>query len=76
MQLAGRGHNGQDGCKRIVRGISLDCYLSVRDPVVRTGVVVKAFFSVLKVERHSSVKFQGTFLRVRFMSGTTILEYS
>ena len=33
MQLAGRGRNGQDGCERIVRGISLNCYLSVRDPM-------------------------------------------
>ena len=33
VQLAGRGHNGQDGCERIVRGISLDCNLSVLDPM-------------------------------------------
>ena len=33
MQLARRGHNGQDGCERIVRGVSLDCNLSVRDPM-------------------------------------------
>ena len=76
MQLAGRGRNGQDGCERIVRGISLDCYLSVGIQWVRTRAVVKAFFSVLKAERHSSVKFQGTFLHVRFVSGMMILEYS
>ena len=33
VQLTGRGHNGQDGCERIVRGVSLDCDLSVRDPM-------------------------------------------
>ena len=33
MQLAGRGRNGQDGCEHIVRGVSLDCNLSVQDPM-------------------------------------------
>ena len=33
VQFTGRGHNGQDSCKRIVRGVSLDCNLSVRDPM-------------------------------------------
>ena len=33
VQLAGRGRNGQDGCEHIVRGVSLDCNLSVRDPM-------------------------------------------
>ena len=29
VQLTRRGHNGQDGCTHIVRGVSLDCDLSV-----------------------------------------------
>ena len=33
VQLARRGHNGQNGCECIVGGVSLDCYLSVRDPM-------------------------------------------
>ena len=35
MQLAGRGRNGQDGCEHIVRGISLNCNLSVWDPMTQ-----------------------------------------
>ena len=33
MQLARRGCNGQNGCKRIVGGVSLDCNLGVWDPM-------------------------------------------
>ena len=33
VQLARRGRDGQDRCEHIVRGVSLDCNLSVRDPM-------------------------------------------
>ena len=33
VQLARMGCNGQNGCKRVVRGVSLDCDLSVQDPM-------------------------------------------
>ena len=37
VQLAGRGRNGQNGCEGIVRGVSLDCNLGVRDPMSQDG---------------------------------------
>ena len=33
VQLARRGCNGQNGCECIVGGVSLDCNLSVQDPM-------------------------------------------
>ena len=41
---------------------------------VSTGVVVKAFFSVLKVEWHLSEKSQVERLQVRQVSRTVMLE--
>jgi len=48
----------KDSSKCIVRGVSLDCDLSVWDPWVRTGAVVKAF-KCFKAEWHSSEKCPG-----------------
>jgi len=54
--------------------VGFDDDLSVRDQWVRTGAVVKAFLSVSKAKRHSSVKCHKIPLRVRHVSGTVIQE--
>ena len=70
VQLAGRGHNGQNGCERIVRGISLNCNLSVWDPMGLdqsgsesllkcieggTTLIVKVSRNILACEVHEQV---------------------
>jgi len=65
VQVAIRSRNGKDSGECIVRGVSLNCNLCVRDPMVRTGAVVKAFLTASKVEWHSSEKCQGVLLWVR-----------
>jgi len=63
VQVAIGSHNGKDSGECIVRGISLDCNLSVRDPMVRTGAVVKAFFKC----------FKGGMALIREMPGGTLV---
>ena len=75
VQFTIGSYDGKDSGKCIVRGVSLDCNLSVRDPMGRTRAVMKAFLSASKAEWHSSEKFQGVPLWVRCISGTVISEY-
>ena len=62
------GYRGEDGSKGIVQHIHFNYEQRTWDPVV------KAFFSVLKVEQHLSEKSQVEPLWVRWVSGMAMSE--
>jgi len=62
VQFTIRSHDGKDSGKCVVRGVSLDCDLSVQDPMGKDWRWVKVFLSASKAEWHSSEKCQGVTL--------------
>jgi len=63
VQVAIGSHNGKNGGKCIVRGISLDCNLSVQDPMGKDWSCGESLFKC----------FKGRMALIREMSGGTLL---
>src|SRR5882724_4618020 len=76
VQLAIRSCDRKDGGKCIVRGIGLDCDLSVQNPMSKDQSCGESLFKCSKAEWHSSEKCQVLPFSVRGVSGTVISEYS
>jgi len=75
VQVVIGSYNGKDGSKCVVRGISLDCDLNVRNPMGKNWSCGERLLSASNMEWHSWEKCQGVPLRVRHINGTVILEY-